>query len=110
MGTIFVLCWLTQSISGWAAYNSEQLGQREDPIDLGQLLGTADFWNRILQNWQPELLAVGSFDVIAVSCGNAARPSPSRWRRTRRHGDQRVSAVRASRGPSGGRSSQVRPG
>jgi len=65
MGTIFLLCWLAQSIAGWAAYNSEQLGQREDPIDWVSYLGSADFWNRSLQNWQSELLAVGSFAVLA---------------------------------------------
>ena len=66
MGTIFLLCWLAQSIAGWAAYNSEQLGQREDPIDWVGYLGSADFWNRSLQNWQSELLAVGSFAVLTV--------------------------------------------
>ena len=66
MGTIILLCWLAQSIAGWAAYNSEQLGQREDPIDWVSYLGSADFWNRSLQNWQSELLAVGSFAVLSV--------------------------------------------
>jgi len=27
MGTIFLLCWLAQSVAGWAAYNSEQLAE-----------------------------------------------------------------------------------
>jgi hypothetical protein len=66
MGTIFLLCWLAQSIAGWAAYNSEQLGQREDPVDWISYVGSADFWNRSLQNWQSELLAVGSFAVLTV--------------------------------------------
>ena len=33
MGTVFLLCVGAQSVAGWAAYNSEQLGQREDPVD-----------------------------------------------------------------------------
>jgi hypothetical protein len=66
MGTIFLLCWLAQAVAGWAAYNSEQLGQREDPVDWTSYLGSADFWNRSLQNWQSELLAVGSFAVFTV--------------------------------------------
>jgi hypothetical protein len=66
MGTIFLLCWLAQSVAGWAAYNSDQLAEREDPVDWLIYVGSADFWNRTLQNWQSELLAVGSFAVLAV--------------------------------------------
>jgi hypothetical protein len=29
-------------------------------------LGEADFWNRTLQNWQSEMLAVGSMAIFAV--------------------------------------------
>jgi hypothetical protein len=66
MGVIFLLCWSAQAVAGWAAYNSEQLGQREDTIEWLSYLGSADFWNRSLQNWQSELLAVGSFRVLSV--------------------------------------------
>ncbi|GAA5121036.1 hypothetical protein GCM10023320_29230 [Pseudonocardia adelaidensis] len=66
MGTIFVLSWLAQSVAGWAAYNSEQLGDREDPITWLAYLGGADFWNRTLQNWQSEMLAVGSMAVLGI--------------------------------------------
>ena len=66
MGVIFLLCWFAQSVAGWAAYNGEQLGQREDTIEWLSYLGSADFWNRSLQNWQSELLAVGSFAVLSV--------------------------------------------
>ena len=66
MGTIFVLSWLAQSVAGWAAYNSEQLGNREDPVTWLGYLGEPDFWNRTLQNWQSEMLAVGSMAVLGV--------------------------------------------
>jgi uncharacterized protein DUF6766 len=66
MGTIFVLSWLAQSVAGWAAYNSEQLGNRQDPVTWLAYLGEADFWNRTLQNWQSEMLAVGSMAVLGV--------------------------------------------
>jgi len=66
MGTIFVLSWVAQSIAGWAAYNSEQLGNRQDPITWLAYVGGADFWNRTLQNWQSEMLAVGSMAVLAI--------------------------------------------
>ena len=66
MGTIFLACWLVQSVSGWAAYNQQQLTQLQDPLSWLGYLGSADFWNRSLQNWQSELLAVGSMAVFSI--------------------------------------------
>jgi hypothetical protein len=66
MGTLFVLTWAASSVAGWAAYNGEQLGQREDPVSYLGYLGAADFWNRSFQNWQSEMLAVGSMAIFSV--------------------------------------------
>ena len=66
MGAIFLASWSAQSVAGWAAFNAEQLALREDPVSWAGYLVEPDFWNRTLQNWQSELLAVGSFAVIAV--------------------------------------------
>ena len=66
MGALFLLTWLASSIAGWAAYNSEQLTDREDPVSWLGYLGEADFWNRSFQNWQSEMLAVGSMAVFSV--------------------------------------------
>jgi hypothetical protein len=66
MSAIFVASWGAQSIAGWAAYNRDQLVTRQDPIDWVDYLGEPDFWNRTLQNWQSELLAVGSMAIFAV--------------------------------------------
>jgi hypothetical protein len=66
MGAIFVLSWLAQSVAGWAAYNTEQLGNREDPVTWLAYLAEPEFWNRTLQNWQSEMLAVGSMAVLGV--------------------------------------------
>jgi hypothetical protein len=66
MGAIFVLCWVAQSVAGWAAYNSEQLLSRQDPVTWLGYLGEPEFWNRTLQNWQSEMLAVGSMAILAV--------------------------------------------
>jgi hypothetical protein len=66
MGVIFVGSWLTQSIAGVAAYNEEQLGNLQDPVSWGQYLVEPDFWNRTLQNWQSELLAVASMAILAI--------------------------------------------
>jgi hypothetical protein len=66
MGTLFLLTWAASSVAGWAAYNSDQLGQREDPVSYLGYLGAPDFWNRSFQNWQSEMLAVGSMAVFSV--------------------------------------------
>jgi hypothetical protein len=66
MGTLFLLTWAASSVAGWAAYNGEQLGQREDPVSYLGYLGAADFWNRSFQNWQSEMLAVGSMAIFSV--------------------------------------------
>jgi hypothetical protein len=66
MGGIFVLAWVAQSVTGRAAFNSEQLGSRQDPVSWLDYLAEPDFWNRTLQNWQSEMLAVGSMAVLAV--------------------------------------------
>ena len=66
MGLIFVLSWLTQSIAGVAAYNEQQLADLQDPVSWSQYLRGPDFWNRTLQNWQSELLAVASMAILAI--------------------------------------------
>ena len=66
MGGLFLLTWAASAIAGWAAYNGEQLGQLEDPVSFLGYLGAADFWNRSFQNWQSEMLAVGSMAVFSV--------------------------------------------
>ncbi|MEV5973400.1 DUF6766 family protein [Streptomyces sp. NPDC051921] len=66
MGTLFVLSWLAQSIAGTAAYNDRQLRQLEDPVSWAGYVATPDFWNRTLQNWQSELLAVAAMVVLSI--------------------------------------------
>ncbi len=66
MGTIFVLSWLVQGLAGTTVMNSENALHGEPPISFGEYLLSADFWNRTLQNWQSELLAVGSMVAFSI--------------------------------------------
>ena len=66
MGAIFILSWLAQSITGQSAYNTERLAQLQAPLGWGDYLQSADFWNRSLQNWQSEFLAVASMVVLSI--------------------------------------------
>lgn len=66
MGTIFLLSWLVQSIAGVVVYNDEQLQHGETAISWLSYVASADFWNRTLQNWQSEFLAVGSMVALSI--------------------------------------------
>jgi hypothetical protein len=66
MGLIFLGSWVVQSVAGVAAYNEEQLGDLQDPVSWAQYVREPDFWNRTLQNWQSELLAVASIAILAI--------------------------------------------
>ena len=66
MGGIFLLTWAAMSVAGWAAFNAEQLTSHQDPVSWLGYLGHADFWSRTFQNWQSEMLAVGSMAIFAV--------------------------------------------
>ncbi|MCK2220049.1 hypothetical protein MF672_040575 [Actinomadura sp. ATCC 31491] len=66
MGLIWVLSWLAQSVAGQSAYNAERLGDLRDPVSWGAYVTSPEFWNRSLQNWQSELLAVLSMVVLSI--------------------------------------------
>jgi hypothetical protein len=66
MLTIWILSWLGQGVAGRVDYNAEQIDHLEAPIGLARYLTTSDFWNRTLQNWQSEFLAVGSMVVLSI--------------------------------------------
>jgi hypothetical protein len=78
MGGLFLLTWGASAVAGWAAFNAEQLGQREDPVGFLGYLGEADFWNRSFQNWQSEMLAVGSMAVFSVYLRQRGSPESKR--------------------------------
>jgi hypothetical protein len=66
MTTIWIASWLAQSITGRVNYNAEQLDHQSAPVSWLSYITTSDFWNRTLQNWQSEFLAVGSMVILAV--------------------------------------------
>lgn len=66
MAAIFVLSWAAQAVTGRVAFNEQRLRDQLDPLSLAGYLSSPDFWVRTLQNWQSELLAVGSMAIFAV--------------------------------------------
>jgi hypothetical protein len=66
MGLIFLLSWLVQSIAGNSNYNQDQIKNFERPLTWTEYIASAEFWNRTLQNWQSEFLAVGSMVILSI--------------------------------------------
>ena len=66
MALIFLGSWFAQSVTGWTEYNADQSEHGESHVSWLSYVGSADFWEATLQNWQSEFLAVGSFAVFAV--------------------------------------------
>jgi hypothetical protein len=66
MTTIFFAAWFAYSVTGWSAYNADQLEHHEQAVSWLGFVGTADFWEATLENWQSEFLAVGSMAVFSI--------------------------------------------
>jgi len=66
MGVIFLLSWCAQSVAGLVVFNEEQFEHGQSTINWIGYLASADFWNRTLQNWQSEFLAVGSMVALSI--------------------------------------------
>jgi hypothetical protein len=66
MALIWLGSWVAQSLTGVSEYNAERLDHEELPVSWAEYLTRADFWEKTLQNWQSEFLAVGSMAILAV--------------------------------------------
>jgi hypothetical protein len=66
MVLIFLTTWLAQSLNNWRVFNEDQREHEEATVSWGRYLVDPDFWERTLQNWQSEFLAVGVMAVFTV--------------------------------------------
>jgi hypothetical protein len=66
MASIWLATWFAQSITGMTQYNAERLDHHETTVSWADYLTRPDFWEKTLQNWQSEFLAVGSMAIFAV--------------------------------------------
>jgi hypothetical protein len=66
MTTIFFATWGVQSLNNWREFNSEQLAHDETTVSWGRYLLDPSFWERTLENWQSEFLAVGTMAVFTI--------------------------------------------
>jgi hypothetical protein len=66
MGLCFLGSWCAQSVTTWTIYNAEQIDHEEAAVGWAEYLLTPDFWEKSLQNWQSEFLAVGTMAVFTI--------------------------------------------
>jgi len=66
MGTVFLLSWLAQSLGGLVVINEDNALHGTPPLSWAEYIVSADFWNRTLQNWQSEFLAVGCMVAFSI--------------------------------------------
>ena len=66
MATIFLLSWAGQSLNNWRAANEQRREHGEPALAWGEYVRGADFWERSLENWQSEFLAVGAMAVFTI--------------------------------------------
>jgi hypothetical protein len=66
MTAIFFATWLGQSLNNWRQFNEDQRQHHETAISWGTYLLNPDFWERTLENWQSEFLAVGTMAVFTI--------------------------------------------
>ena len=66
MAAIWLGSWFAQSVTGVNEYNAERLDHHQLAVSWLDYLTRPDFWEKTLQNWQSEFLAVGSMAILAV--------------------------------------------
>jgi hypothetical protein len=66
MTLLFFATWAVQSLNNWREFNADQLEHDGSAISWGRYLLDPDFWERTLQNWQSEFLAVGTMAVFTI--------------------------------------------
>jgi hypothetical protein len=66
MSAIFVAAWFGQAVTSWTEYKDEQRKHGDMPVSWLGYLDRADFWEKTLQNWQSEFLAVGTMAVFTI--------------------------------------------
>jgi hypothetical protein len=66
MTAIFFGTWFAQSLTDKNVYNAEQKDHGESALSWSSYIATSDFWEKTLQNWQSEFLAIGTMAIFTV--------------------------------------------
>src|SRR5687768_15810357 len=63
---LFLACWLGQAVAGLAHYNDERRQHGDSTVRFSQYLGTSDFWEATLENWESEFLQMALFVLLTA--------------------------------------------
>jgi hypothetical protein len=66
MFVIFVGSWFAQSLTDWRVYNQDQREHDAATVGWATYVAKPDFWEKTLQNWQSEFLAVGTMAAFTI--------------------------------------------
>jgi hypothetical protein len=66
MLALFAGSWFAQSVTAWRVFNEEQVEHDQATLGWAAYVAKPDFWERTLQNWQSEFLAVGTMAVFTI--------------------------------------------
>jgi Domain of unknown function (DUF6766) len=66
MTSIFFATWAAQSLNNWRMFNDEQREHADLTVSWSRYLLEPDFWEKTVQNWQSEFLAVGVMVVFTI--------------------------------------------
>ncbi len=63
---IFFGSWATQAVTGWSEFNNVQEEHGDPGVSLLGYLTRPDFWEKTLQNWQSEFLAIATMAAFTI--------------------------------------------
>ena len=64
--TLFLLCWIGQSVVGADAHNEEREEQGLPPLAFSEYLRSAHFLEATMENWESEFLQMGFYVVLTI--------------------------------------------
>ena len=62
----FLVCWVAQAITGNLEYNEQQREHGEEPVALGEYLGSGHFLEATAENWESEFLQMGFYVLLTI--------------------------------------------
>ncbi len=63
---VFLGSWFAQSLTNWRMFDDDLAAHGEPGISWLTYVRGPDFWNRTLQNWQSEFLAVATLAAFSI--------------------------------------------
>jgi hypothetical protein len=63
---LFAVFLFGMAMSGWDAYNQEQLDHAQDAVGLGTWLSSGQFGEAVFENWESEFLQMGMYVVLTA--------------------------------------------